>query len=574
VGAPRCGASLNELNKPLKIELNANANCIWQIQRNTNQTIRLIFSYFKFAPSSSCETENIKVYDGPSTSSPLLGQVCNTTDAVPVFQSSSDSATFLITTNSAAFKRNFFVFYYYFSPGTKIENCGGQLAGPNGTLTTPNYPASYPPFTYCIWHIQTAKNTKIQLQFRDFFLELDPNCQFDFTAVYDGLTTNSSLLGKVCGLAQPAFESSSNAMTVVLSTDYANSYRGFSAQYTSVPLPGPAEPDVFLTCSSDNMKIVLSKSYLASLGYNKTHLQLNDPSCRPVVTDSVIFSFPLGSCGTTKKDEGHSITYTNIITLSATGNIITRQKSIQIIAKCKMGNNSTLEVIYITQNNTIQNTTAVGRYNVSMAFYNSDSFSNPVRQFPYYVDLNQTLFAQVSLHSTDPNLLVFVDTCTASPEPNSGSLTYDLIRSGCNKDDTVVTYPPHEHYGRFKFNAFRFLRSSPSVYLQCDILICDSKTTSSRCTEGCVSRHKRDLSYTWKTNTIVGPIRLRRELRSADHSESLTKAAAEESPNLQQYSFYALSFVVLISNVIIVVAVVLKYRKRHAGYGYQTIQSS
>ncbi|NXV83081.1 CUZD1 protein, partial [Atlantisia rogersi] len=56
-----------------------------------------------------------------------------------------------------------------------------------------------------------------------------------------------------------------------------------------------------LTCSSDSMTIVLSKSYLASLGYSETHLQLNDPSCRPVITDSVVFSFPLGSCGTTKK---------------------------------------------------------------------------------------------------------------------------------------------------------------------------------------------------------------------------------------------------------------------------------
>ncbi|XP_010137538.1 PREDICTED: CUB and zona pellucida-like domain-containing protein 1 [Buceros rhinoceros silvestris] len=575
-GTPRCGASLQELNKALKIELNANASCTWQIQRNANQTVRLIFSYFQFAPSSSCETESIKVYDGPSTNSPLLGQVCNTTDAVPVLESSSDSATFLITTNSVAFKRNFFVFYYYFSPGTKIKNCGGQLAGPNGTLISPNYPASYPPFTYCVWHIQTAKNTKIKLQFQDFFLELDPNCQFDFAAVYDGRTTNTGLLGKACGVARPAFESSSNTMTVVLSTDYANSYRGFSAQYTSVPLPAPAEPDtVFLTCSSESMKIVLSKSYLASLGYNETHLQLNDPSCRPVVTESVIFSFPLASCGTTKKDEGHSITYTNIVTLFATGNIITRQKSIQIIAKCRMENNSTLEVIYVTQNNTIQNTTAAGRYNVSMAFYDSDSFSTPVHQFPYYVELNQTLFAQVSLYSTDPNLLVFVDTCTASPQPDFGSLTYDLIRSGCNKDDTVVTYPPREHYGRFKFNAFRFLRGSPSVYLQCDILICDSKSPSSRCTEGCVSRHKRDLSsYIWKTNTVVGPIRLRRALRSGDHSGSLTKAAAEESPSLQQYSFYGLSFVVLISNVIIVVAVILKHHKHHAGYGYQTIQSS
>ncbi|NXJ89034.1 CUZD1 protein, partial [Corythaixoides concolor] len=575
IGVPGCGASFNELNKALKIELNANANCVWQIQRNVNQTIRLIFSYFKFAPSSSCETESIQVYDGSSTNSPLLGQICNDTDAVPVLESSSDSLTFLIRTNSEAFTRNFFVSYYFFSPETKIENCGGQLTGPNGTLTSPNYPAPYPEFTYCIWHIQTEKNSKINLNFQDFFLELDQNCQFDFTAVYDGPTTNTGLIGKVCGRAQPTFESSSNVMTVVLSTDYANSYRGFSAQYTSVLLPGPVQPDTSLTCSSDSMQIVLSKSYLASFGYNETHLQLNDPSCRPVTTDSVIFSFPLSSCGTTKKDEGQSITYTNIISLYATGNVITRQKNIQIIVQCKMENNSTVEVIYVTENYIIQNATAVGRYNVSMSFYDSDSFSEPVHQSPYYVDLNQTLFAQVSLHSTDPNLVVFVDTCIASPQPDFGSPTYDLIRSGCNKDDTVVTYPPLEHYGRFKFNAFRFLESFSSVYLQCDILICDSNNTNSRCTEGCISRQKRDISsYVWKTNTVAGPIRLKRDLRSADHSESLTKADAEETSNLQQYSFYTLSFVVLISNITILVAVILKYHKHQEGYGYQKIQNS
>uniref|UniRef100_A0A8C3JWY1 CUB and zona pellucida-like domain-containing protein 1 n=1 Tax=Calidris pygmaea TaxID=425635 RepID=A0A8C3JWY1_9CHAR len=570
---PRCGASLQEESKALKIELNANANCVWQIQRNTNQTIRLTFSHF--APSSSCETESIKIYDGPSTNSPLLGQVCNDTDAIPVLESSSETLTFLITTNSADFSRYFFAFYYFFSPETRLENCGGQLTGPNGTFTSPNYPARYPEFTYCVWHIQTEKNSKINLQFQDFFLELDRNCQFDFMAVYDGLATNTNLIGKVCGRTQPKFESSSNVMTVVLFTDYANSYKGFSAQYTSVPLPGPVEPNTFLTCTSDSMTIVLSKSYLASLGYNETHLQLNDPSCSPLVTDLVTFSFPLASCGTTKKDEGHSITYTNIISLSPTGDIITRQKSTQIIAKCKMENNSTLEVIYITKNDVIQNTTAVGRYNVSMSFYDSDSFSKPVRQSPYYVDLNQTLFAQVTLHSTDPNLLVFVDTCIASPQPEFGSPTYDLIRSGCNKDDTVVTYPPLEHYGRFKFSAFKFLRNSPSVYLQCDILICDSKNANSRCTEGCISRQKRAISsYIWKTNTIVGPIRLKRNLRSADHSESLTKADVEDRPNLQQYSFYTLSFVALISNIIIVVAVILKYHKRQGGYGYQKIQNS
>ncbi|NXG24739.1 CUZD1 protein, partial [Grallaria varia] len=574
-GAPRCGASLQDPNKALRIQLNANASCTWQIQRNSNETIRLIFSYFKFAPPSSCETESIKVFDGPSTNSPLLGRVCNSTDAVPVFESSSGSLTFLITTNSEDFTRNFFVFYYFFSPESKTEDCGGQLTGPNGTFNSPNYPAPYPALTYCVWHIQTPENTKISLEFQDFFLELDRNCQLDFVAVYDSLTTTTGLIGKVCGHAQPTFESSSNVMTVVLATDYSSSYRGFSAQYSSVPLPGPVEPNPLLTCSSDSMKIVLSKRYLTSLGYNETDLQLNDPSCRPVITDLVTFSFPLTSCGTIKKEEGQSITYTNIISLSSTGNVITRQKNTEIIAKCKMENNSTLEVFYITRNNIIQNITAMGRYNVSMSFYDSDSFSEPVHQSPYYVDLNQTLFAQVSLHSTDPNLLVFIDTCTASPQPDFGSLTYDLIRSGCNKDDTVVTYPPLEHHRRFKFNAFRFLRSFPSVYLQCDIVICDSNNSNSRCTQGCISRQKRAISpYMWKTNTLVGPIRLKRDLSSADQPESLTKADAEVTPNLQRYNFYTLAFVVLILNILTVIVVTLKHHKHQAGYSYQKLQSS
>ncbi|XP_041317064.1 CUB and zona pellucida-like domain-containing protein 1 [Pyrgilauda ruficollis] len=574
-GVPRCGASLHEPNKALRIELNANASCTWQIQRNANQTIRLIFSYFKFAPSSSCETESIKVFDGPSAASALLGQVCDGTDAVPVLESSSDSLTFLITTNSVAFTRNFFVYYYFFSPGSKTENCGGQLTGPNGTFSSPNYPAPYPQFRYCVWHIQAPKNSKISLEFQDFFLELDRNCQLDFTAVYDGPTTDSGLLGKVCGRAQPTFESASNMMTVVLSTDDTNSYRGFSAQYSTAPLPGPMEPNTSLTCSSDSMRIVLSKSYLASLGFREAHLQLNDPSCRPVVTDSVIFSFPLASCGTIKKDEGHSITYTNTISLAPAGSAITRHRNTEITAQCTMSNNETLELIYTTTNNAIQNLAAWGRYNVSMAFYESDLFSKPIQYSPYYVDLNQTLFAEVTLHSTDPNLQVFIDTCTASPQPGFGSLTYDLIRSGCNKDDTVVTYPAFENHGRFKFRAFRFLRSFPSVYLQCDVVICDSNTTNSRCARGCISRQKRAISpYTWKTNTVVGPIRLKRDLRAAEHSEFLTEVEAEKTPNLQQYNFYTLAFVVLISNILIVVAVILKHHKHQVGYGNQDVQRS
>ena len=65
-------------------------------------------------------------------------------------------------------------------------------------------------------------------------LEVDEHCRFDFIAVYDGPSTTSGLIGQVCGRVKPTFESSSNSLTVVLSTDYANSYRGFSSSYSSI----------------------------------------------------------------------------------------------------------------------------------------------------------------------------------------------------------------------------------------------------------------------------------------------------------------------------------------------------
>lgn len=96
--------------------------------------------------------------------------------------------------------------------------------------------------------------------------------------------------------------------------------------------------------------------------------------------------------------------------------------------------------------------------------------------------------------------------------------------SRCSRDETCKVYPLFGHYGRFQFNAFKFLRSLSSVYLQCKVLICDSSDHQSRCSQGCVSRSKRDISsYKWKTDSIIGPIRLKRD-RSASGNSGKTKS--------------------------------------------------
>ncbi|NXW36356.1 DMBT1 protein, partial [Phaetusa simplex] len=113
---------------------------------------------------------------------------------------------------------------------------------------------------------------------------------------------------------------------------------------------------------------------------------------------------------------------------------------------------------------------------------------------PYYVDLNQRLFLEASLHSSDRDLILFVDTCVASPDPsNFKALTYELIRSGCVKDLTYMTInSTHKNVSRFSFDAFSFIHRYPSVYLRCELVVCMKNDYSSRCYQGCASRFKRD----------------------------------------------------------------------------------
>ncbi|XP_059121562.1 CUB and zona pellucida-like domain-containing protein 1 isoform X2 [Peromyscus eremicus] len=578
-GRSRCtaslgGANLGETHKALILQLNADENCTWTIERPENRSIRIIFSHVQLDPDGRCESENIKVFDGSSTNGPLLGKVCSKSDFVPVFESSSNSLTFQIVTGLTSVQRSVFIFYYFFSSDTFIPNCGGYLDTLEGSFTSPNYPQQHPELAYCVWHIQVEKGYKIKLNFKEVFLEMDEYCRFDFIALYDGPSTTSGLLEQLCGRGQPTFESSSNSMTVVLSTDYANSYRGFSASYTSIYIDDVNTTS--LSCASDKMRVIISKSYLQSLNYNENNLQLNDPTCRPSVSNVVEFSIPLHECGTVKKIEDHTISYTNIITFteSPISAVITRQKHLQIVVTCEMEYNSTVEILYITEDDIIQNQSVLGKYNTSMALYESNSFENQIEESPYYVDLNQTLYVQVSLHTSDPGLVLFLDTCRASPTSDFASPTYDLINGGCSQDETCQVYPLLGHYGRFQFNAFKFLRHLSSVYLKCKILICDTSDETSRCNQGCVSRRKRDVSsYKWKTDSVIGPIRLKRDRSASGNSGLLPQTHTAETPNQPLSHLHLFSFMVLALNVMVVAAATVRhFVNRRMDHRYQKLQ--
>uniref|UniRef100_A0A8V0XCP1 Scavenger receptor cysteine-rich domain-containing protein DMBT1 n=1 Tax=Gallus gallus TaxID=9031 RepID=A0A8V0XCP1_CHICK len=417
--------------------------------------------------------------------------------------------------------------------GARKYFCGSFLSNSSGTIQSPFYPSNYPDNADCLWEIQVMNNYRIMLTFGS--IRLQGGCQYDYIEIYDGPPSTSPLLGKICSGYNIMYTSSSNMMTVRFRSDSRYSNRGFYADYHSFP----ADQNTALFCFPTHMRAVVERSYLQSQGYSVWNASLSDPSCRPKITSTqVIFDIPYNSCGTRRQSNNETFTYSNVIRVFASDSIIKRKKDLHLHVNCKMLQKTWVQAMYIANDSGVTDIdeTQYGRYQVDFAFYNSSSFLLPVYDSPYYVDLNQNLFLQASLRSNDSNLVLFVDTCVASPDPNDfTTLTYDLIRSGCAKDPTYSSYySPYPSVSRFAFNAFSFVNRYPSVYLQCELVVCRYGDYSSRCYQGCVSRFRRSAgSSQGKVSVVIGPVQLQEtppEKRSAGDLESPVPAASSHIP--------------------------------------------
>ncbi|KAI9535538.1 hypothetical protein NQZ68_003092 [Dissostichus eleginoides] len=387
--------------------------------------------------------------------------------------------------------------------------CGGSLYG-SGSFSSPNHPNNYHDNAYCVWQLRAAHDQRIFLSFD--YLQLENCCSCDYINVYDGPSVSSSFLGKVCNdnLQQITFYSTSNYMTVLFRTDSSVVGRGFNADFIS-SLPASSGR---VDCSSDNMNIVIERSYLNSLGYDVQSLYLNDQYCRPQVSRyQVVFNFPINTCGNVRKFENGRIVYTNSLRASAsTSGEITRQSHFKMNVGCQMEPDSVSQIMYVVRHNDNSSITGSGRFNTSMEFYTSNNFYYQVTEVPYMVTLNQYMYVQVDLGRGDSSLVLYLDTCVTSPSPHDfQNRSYYLVRNGCPVDNTYYAYVSGTRpYARFRFQAFQFLRATESVYIQCKVLICPASDNNSRCRRGCYNRVARDVGSKHDSQTLVlGPIQLK-----------------------------------------------------------------
>ncbi|XP_028288640.1 cubilin [Parambassis ranga] len=207
----------------------ANTLCSWTIQASSGNTINYTFTAFEVeGTSSSCFHDYIKLYDGTSEQSRLIGTYCGF-NPPPANGTSGSALTLVFRTDSSVSKPGFQMMWYQ-------NGCGGELFGPSGSISSPGYPNKYPDNRECIWYITTSAGSSITLNIHEFDVEFHQDCNYDVLEVYGGPDLSSPQLAKLCTTTTTpmSISSTGNRITVRFKSDAYVSGRGFNASWVEV----------------------------------------------------------------------------------------------------------------------------------------------------------------------------------------------------------------------------------------------------------------------------------------------------------------------------------------------------
>jgi len=210
---------------PSTINYLPNTDCQWLIQPTaTNVAVRLTFNRL----NTELNNDTITIYDGGSTSDPILGTVSGSSIPSTPFISSGGTMLLTFKTNATVNLSGFTAFYQT----QLIPFCSGQtnLTAVSGTFDDGS-PANsnYVDNSNCSWLIQPLGASLINLQFNRF--AIFPG---DTVNVYDGNTTSAPKIGSFSGFNVPsALNSSGGALLVTFNSNPFSNSTGWEASYNS-----------------------------------------------------------------------------------------------------------------------------------------------------------------------------------------------------------------------------------------------------------------------------------------------------------------------------------------------------
>ncbi|XP_019624991.1 PREDICTED: uncharacterized protein LOC109470470 isoform X5 [Branchiostoma belcheri] len=285
------------------------------------------------------------------------------------------------------------------------------------------------------------------------------------------------------------------------------------------------------TCSNDYMELSIPEDQLTDIDLNNLHWR-PDRNCGATTNGShYLFRTELYDCGTEVTFGAKYVTFLNTINILGThlnSGVITREGDIWITSKCNYERKEWVDSTFLPIPGGLNFTEeGFGQLEVRLSMFPTRQYQRQYRadQYPIHLRLRQHVYMQLEVQGHAQKLSVLALNCkaTMSPSPND-SLQYQLIRDGCASDPTLKTYdvddPGKERFG---FEAFRFIREVRTVYVHCEVLVCDAADAGSRCAQGCVRRGKRaagEVDMRGRHMIYQGPIVLD-DYKEAEHAVRL-----------------------------------------------------
>ncbi len=265
-----------------------NTDCQWLIQPTTpNVAVRL--NLFQFSTEAANDT--VTVYDGATTSSPILGTYSGTPGNFITVTSSGGSMLLTFKSNGSVTSTGWRANY----STQPIPACAGLTAlnGVSGTFDDGSAAtAQYVENSNCQWLIQPTGASIVSLSFNRF----ETQATFDFVRVYDGPNNSSPLLGTYSGTSiPPTINSSGNSMFLEFVSNGFQNFNGWEATYTSST--SQCFPNVTLTNPTDTIEDgSQSLNYQNNLGCNWL---IQPPTATSITLD--FLNFDVDNLGDTLK---------------------------------------------------------------------------------------------------------------------------------------------------------------------------------------------------------------------------------------------------------------------------------
>ncbi|NXD11879.1 CUBN protein, partial [Nothocercus nigrocapillus] len=217
-------------NNPSSQRYDNKVSCAWVIQTNPNKILRITFPFFQLEASNDCNSDFLQIHDGASASAHMLGKYCGSSPPAEL-SSSHHSLYFWFYSDHTITAGGFTVQWESRDP-----ECGGELTGTYGSISSPGYPGNYPNNRDCFWTISTSPGLLITFAFGTLRLEHHENCSYDYLEIRDGLLPQDPALSKYCStVSPPPLQTTGPYAWIHFHSDDLVTDKGFYIVYTTSP---------------------------------------------------------------------------------------------------------------------------------------------------------------------------------------------------------------------------------------------------------------------------------------------------------------------------------------------------